>query len=154
VPLPEFWRDEAGEERRLFRKHVVRVSLIFVGLCAAVFFAFWWSGSAVHFGASRIGATTLATYVVSGRITDAKSGAPVPWVDVRDDPGGPAPHHRALGSLHGEFALHTIAEPHELVFAALGYKPARRKVGRVWYLWMPSGTEWIDIRLEPEARAE
>ena len=154
MPLPEFWRDEAGEERRLFRKQAVRVSLIFVGFCAAVCFAFWWSSSAVNFGASRIGATTAATYIVSGRVTDAKSGRPVPWVDVQDDPGGPAPHHRTLASLHGEFELHTVAEPHYLVFTALGYKPARHKVGRVWYLWMPSGAERIEVRLEPEGAVE
>jgi hypothetical protein len=154
VPLPEFWREEPTEERTLFLKQIVRLVLLFAGLSAGVFFAFWWSGSAIHFGASRLTESTRPTYMITGKVTDARTGAPIPWVSVQDDTSGQPPFQRTLGSLGGEFNLQTIAEPHFVLFSALGYKPERIKVGKAWYHWMPSGSEQLQVKLEQEARTE
>ncbi len=154
MPLPEFWREESAEERTLFLKQIVRLLLLFGGLSAGVFFAFWWSGSAIHFGASRLNETTTPTYTITGKVTDARTGAPVPWVSVQDDTSGQPPFHRTLASLTGEFELQTIAEPHYVVFSALGYKQERTKVGKAWYHWMPSGSEKLHVKLEQEVSLE
>jgi hypothetical protein len=154
VPLPEFWREEPGDERRIFWKQAVRWSLLFLVLCGGVFFAFWWSGSAIHFGASRMNETTAPTYKVSGRALDARTGAPIAWVSVRDDANGGPPFFETLGNVKGEFALNTIAEPHNVVFTALGYQPRRVRVGKSWYLWMPRGEELLEVRLTPERKRE
>ena len=152
VPLPEFWQEEPAESQKLYRKQAVRWGLLFVCLCAGVFFAFWWSGSAVHFGASRVTETTAPTFRLLGTAIDAKTGAAIPWVSVQDDPAGHPPLFQTLGDVNGSFELITIPEPHYVIFSALGYRSRRVKIGKIWYLWMPSGDERMQVRLEPEPR--
>lgn len=146
----EFWEEEPEEERRLFGKHALRLSLIFFGLCALVVFTFWWAGSAVRFSASRLDASTPPTYRVHGQVKDAQTGAPVPWAAVYDDPAGHPPHFATTAGRDGVYELMTLAEPHGVVFNALGYRAKRVKVGKVWYQWMPSGSERVDVLLERE----
>lgn len=150
MPGREFWEEEPEDEKRLFRKHALRLSLIFFAFCALVVFAFWWAGSAVKFVASRVTATTRPTYKVSGQVTDARTGAPIPWVNVYDDPSGHPPHFASTGGADGRYELMTIAEPHTIVFAALGYRPQKISVGKVWYRWLPFGAEIVNVRLEPD----
>jgi hypothetical protein len=154
VAPPEFWQQEPAEERKLYRRQIFRWSLLFLALCGGVFFAFWWSGSAIHFGASRVTETTAPTYKVTGKVVDARTGAPVPWPSAQDDPAGNPPMFQALGDVSGTFELHTIPEPHFVTVSALGYRAQQVKVGRIWYLWMPSGTELIEVKLEPDRRPE
>jgi hypothetical protein len=150
----EFWQVEPEDGRKAFAKQVLRWTVVFLALVGGVLFAFWWSGSAIQFGASRVTETTPATYSLVGVVLDSKTGAPIPWVNVRDDPSGRPPLHEALGGMDGTFRLDTIAEPHSVVFSALGYREKRVKIGRIWYIWMPSGQERVEIRLDPEPKKE
>ena len=75
---PEFCRQEAQERRAEMRRHTLRWSLLFAAIFAFVFFTFWWAGAAVHFGASRVETSTVATWRVSGTLRDARTGAPAP----------------------------------------------------------------------------
>jgi hypothetical protein len=56
-------------------------------------------------------------------------------------------------AVDGAYDLTTIAEPHEVVATALGYRAKRTRIGRGWYLWLPKGSEQADIALEPESPA-
>ncbi len=147
---PEFWRDEQRGNRGEMRRQTLRWGLLFAVVFAFVFFAFWWAGSAVHFSASRVETSTAATWRVSGAVRDARTGAPVAWARIRDDPAGRPPLFEATATLDGSYELLTVAEPHEVVATALGYRTQRVKVGRFWYLWMPKGSERVDIVLEPD----
>jgi hypothetical protein len=147
---PEFWRQEQIDERGEMRRQTLRWGLLFAAVFAFVFFAFWWAGSAVRFGASRVETTTAATWRVWGTVRDARSGAPIPWAKLRDDPSGRPPLFEATAALDGAFELFTIAEPHEISVSALGYRLKRVRVGRSWYIWMPRGAEKADITLEPD----
>lgn len=129
---------------------LIRWSLAFFLLFAGVFFAFWWSGSAIRFGASRVADTSQPTYQVSGVVRDSRTGQPIPWAAVEDDPGGQPPFFRADADQHGAFSLLTLAEPHRLRVSAFGYKPLSRQIGRHWFVWMPQGEERLDLQLTPE----
>lgn len=150
MPSPEFWREEELADRREMRRQFLRWGLLFGALLAFVFFAFWWSGRTVHFGASRVEMSTHATWRVRGTVRDARGGAPVAWAELQDDPAGRPPLHSAIANLHGAFELNTIAEPHDVLVSAFGYRPKKVRVGRNWYLWMPRGSEQLEIQLEPE----
>lgn len=150
MPVREFWEEEPEDERGIFRRHAARLSVIFLTLCALVAFAFWWSGSAVRFGASRLAGTTAATYRVVGIVTDATTGAPIPWATVQDDPSGRPPFFQTTSSVSGTFELWTVAEPHFLLISALGYQPKRVGIGRVWYLWLPTGEQQVNVALDRE----
>ena len=147
---PEFWRDEQQHERGEMSRQALRWSLLFFAVFAFVFLAFWWSSSAVHFGASRVQTTTAATWRLWGTVRDARTGAPVPWAQVRDNPAGRPPLTEATADVSGSFELMTVAEPHDVVVSALGYQARKVRVGRNWYLWMPRGSEQVDVTLEPE----
>jgi hypothetical protein len=149
-PPEEFWQEERRDERELIRRQLVRWAAIFAMLFAGVFFAFWWAGSAVQFGAARVEGSTGPTWRVYGEVRNAVSGAPVEWAQVEDDPGGRPPFHKTSADQNGAFELMTIAEPHNLRVTALGYKPATVHVGRVWYLWLPRGEERAVVALSPE----
>jgi hypothetical protein len=149
MPL-EFWEEESRDDRRLWLSQIPKWALVFAALFAFVFFAFWWAGSAIHFGASRVTASTEATWTVSGTVKSAVSGAAVPWAEVEDDPSGPPPLHKTTADPRGSFALTTISEPHWVSVHAPGFRPINIKVGRVWYLWMPRGQENLDVSLRPE----
>ncbi len=149
---PEFWREEAVAGRRELRRQAVRWGLVFALLVATLFFALWWSASAVHFGATRVEHTTPFQWKVSGTVRDAKTGAPVPWANVRDDPAGRPPLNSTMANHRGVFELLTVAEPHDVLVSALGYRTGRLRVGRPWYLWMPRGAEQVTVELEPEPK--
>lgn len=148
--MPEFWEEQAVEDQRDLRKQVVRWCFLFVLLIAFLGFAAWWASSAVHFGASRVERSTGPSYHVAGTVHDAASGAPVPWAEITDDPAGRPPLFHASADRLGAFELLTIAEPHNIVISALGYRAANLRVGRAWYLWMPKGSEAVVVKLTRE----
>ena len=145
--MAEFWEEQSVEDQRDLRKQAVRWAILFVLLIAFLGFATWWASSAVHFSSSRVDRTTSASYRVTGIVRDAATGAPVPWAEIADDPGGHPPLFHASADRLGAFELVTIAEPHIIVITAPAYHPANVRVGRAWYIWMPKGTEQIAIRL-------
>jgi hypothetical protein len=146
----EFWEEEARKEHTELRKHAVRLGLAFAGLCAGVIFAVWWASSALHFSSSRVTQSTPPTYKVSGTVREASSGAPVPWAEIADDPAGQPPLFHTTADRYGAFELLTIAEPHQIRVSAFGYKPKTLRVGKAWFRWMPSGSEQLDVTLQPE----
>lgn len=148
--MPEFWQEEAKDDRREMQKQVLRWGLLFVLLCCFAGFAIWWASSAVNFSASRVESTTGATYRVKGVVRDASTGAPVPWAEIGDAPSGHPPLFHTTADRLGEYDLLTIAEQHNILISALGYKPGSARVGKVWYSWMPKGTETLDIKLQKE----
>jgi hypothetical protein len=94
--------------------------------------------------------TAVGTYKVVGSVVDQATGRSVPWAHVGDDPSGKPPLYHTLGDKEGRFELLTIAEPHTLVITAVGYKQQMVRIGKPWYIWMPSGSETIKVRLETE----
>lgn len=146
---PEFWSEEDAEDRRELWRHAAGWVLSLALLLAGLVFALWWSASAVRFGSSRAEVTTPFEWKVSGAVRDAQSGAPVPWAKVEDDPAGHPPLASATADHRGVFELPTIAEPHDVIVSAMGYRAKRFRVGRPWYLWMPRGAEQVAIDLEP-----
>lgn len=145
----EFWEEEGIACRRDMRRYAVRWALIFAALIGGVFFAMWWSSSAVHFSSSRVQQTTGPTYRVTGIVQDS-AGKAAAWAEISDDLSGRPPFFHTTADRFGAFELLTIAEPHKIQVSALGYKPATAQVGRAWYLWMPKGAEKIEIVLRTE----
>ena len=137
----EFWQEEARSAQREVRQQLVRYSILFVALCAGVFFALWWAGQTIHFTAARVDSTVKPTWRVFGVVTDAATGEPVPFARVADDPEGPGPHFSSQADHLGHYELLTLAEPHRVLVSALGYHDAAIRIGRAWYSWMPSGDE-------------
>jgi hypothetical protein len=149
-PPASFLSEEISAERREARGQLVRLSIGFALLFCAVFFAFWWSGSAVRFGASRVADTTIPTYEVSGTVQNSRNGEPVPWAVIQDDPAGRPPFFRTDAGQQGAYTLLTLAEPHRVIVTANGYKTLTISVGRQWFLWLPRGKEQRDLQLTPE----
>ena len=150
APASTFLAEETADERREFRRHAIKWTLAFLLLFAGVFFAFWWSGSAVRFGASRVTQETAMTYKVSGTVLDAQTRQPVPWAEIRDDSSGRPPFGHATADRSGVYELLTVAEPHRILVTANGYRSKELQVGRQWFVWMPRGTEQRDIQLLPQ----
>lgn len=148
--MAEFWEEQSADDQRDLRKQVVRWSVLFALLVSGIFFATWWAGSAVHFGASRVEQTTGPTYRVTGVVRDSSTGQPIPWAELADDPAGRPPLFHATADRLGRYELVTIAEPHNLQVTALGYRSATARVGKAWYVWFPRGSEKLDIRLQKE----
>lgn len=148
--MPEFWEEQSADDQRDLRKQIVRWAILFALLIAGVVFAFWWAGSAVHFSASRVEQTTGPTYRVTGIVRDAATGQPVPWAEITDDPAGRPPFFHASADRFGAYELLTIAELHNVRVSALGYRPATFPVGKAWYVWLPRGSEKLDIKLQKE----
>ena len=146
----EFWDEEASADRRDMRKQAVRWSVVFASLIAAALFAVWWATSALYFSASRVTESTKPTYRVYGQVRDARSGAPIPWTEVADQPFGQPPLFRTSADASGAFELLTLAEPHEVRISALGYRTKVARVGKDWFRWMPWGSERLDVTLQPE----
>ena len=145
-----FEEEESADLRKQFVRSGIRLALIFAVLVACVYFAFWWSGSAIRFGAARAADRSIPTWQVSGTVRDASTRAGVAWARVEDDPRGNPPFFRADSDQNGAFLLHTLAEPHQIRVVAPGYRPSVVEVGRVWFLWMPRGREKRDVLLVPE----
>ena len=144
--LEEVTQDERFEARRL----MVRMTVGFAALFGMVFLAFWWSGSAIRFGAARVTASNAPTYRVWGTVRDAQSGRPIPWATVEDDPSGDPPIFRSDADATGVYELLTLAAPHQVRISAVGYRVLALRVGRPWFVWWPRGDERHDIRLSPE----
>jgi hypothetical protein len=49
-----FDEEAAADRRRHFLQQAIRLAMAFGLLFAVVWTAFWWSGSAIQFGASRV----------------------------------------------------------------------------------------------------
>lgn len=154
--LPEEFRPASFEEeetadlRRAFVRQAIRLSLAFALLIAFVFFALSWSGAAVRFGASRVGDRGTPAWTVNGTVRNAVTHEPVPWARIEDDPAGQPPFFRADADRWGNFELLTLSETHRMIVSAPGYRPNKVRVGRVWFLWIPRGSERQDVVLSPE----
>ena len=135
--------------RSLFLRTAVRMTAAFALLFGGVFFAFWWSGSAIRFGAARAADRATPTWRVTGIVRNSLTGEPVPWALVEDDPGGRPPFFRCDADQAGAYELLTFAEPHRLRVSSPGYQPSTVEVGRAWFLWMPSGGEKKGMELTP-----
>jgi hypothetical protein len=115
-----------------------------------VFFAFWWSGSAIRFGAERVTASNTPTYRIWGTVLDAQTRKPIPWAAVEDDPAGNPPYFRTDADQNGAYSLLTLAEPHVVRISANGYRTAILNIGRAWFIWWPRGEERHEVKLRPE----
>ena len=149
-PQRSFLQEEIDDERSESRLLLIRWVAAFVLLFSFVFLAFWWSGSAIRFGAARVTASNAATYRVWGTVRDAHTGKPVPWAAVEDDPGGDAPLFRADADAEGAYSLLTLAEAHRIRISAVGYRAVEVRIGKPWFVWWPRGSEQHDVRLSPE----
>ena len=145
-----FLEEETANERSEARRQLLRWSLSFTLLFCGVFLAFWWSGSAVRFGAARVADRSVATYRISGIIRNAITRDPVAWASIDDDPSGRPPFYHADADQDGAYQILTLAEPHQLRIRAAGFKPLVVSVGRQWFLWWPRGAEQRDLDLFPE----
>src|SRR5437868_4366529 len=91
---PQDESEEAVEMRALFTRTALRMTAAFALLFGGVFFAFWWSGSAIRFGAARTAEQATPTWHVSGTVRNSLTAEPVPWAVVEDDPSGRPPFFR------------------------------------------------------------
>lgn len=149
-PPVRFDEEESADLRRYFVRQTIRLAVVFGLLFGVVFFAFWWSGSAIRFSASRVAERAEATWRVAGTVRDGVTHAPVPWAAVADDPEGHPPFFHTDADRSGWFELLTLPEPHRIRVTAAGYKMATVRVGRAWFLWLPRGRESRDVNLDPE----
>jgi hypothetical protein len=129
---------------------MIRMSVGFAALFGFVFLAFWWSGSAIRFGAARVTASNPPTYRVWGVVRDAQYGRAIPWAVVEDDSAGDPPLFRCDADAAGVYELLTLAAPHQVRISAVGYHPLSLRVGRPWFVWWPRGDEHHDVLLAPE----
>jgi hypothetical protein len=127
----------------------LRSAFVFALLFGCVCFVFWWAGSAVRFSAARAAARATATWRVSGKVRDAVTHEPIPWALVEDDPAGQPPFFHADADDRGVFELLTLAEPHRIRGSAPGYSTLSLDMGRVWFIWLPRGSEKKNIELLP-----
>ena len=150
-PRDEFALESGDPELRdIFVRSGLRVAAAFAIIFGMVFFAFWWSGAAVGFGASRAAGTAQPTWTVTGTVRNSVTREPIPWATVEDDPGGRPPFYRVDAGYSGAFELVTLPEPHRLRVSSPGYQISTVFVGRDWFLWMPKGGEKKDIYLLPQ----
>ena len=149
-PPASFLQEEIAAERFEARRLAVRWAIGFALLFGGVFLAFWWSGAAVRFSAARVTAANAPSYRVFGTVRDARSGQPIAWAVVEDDPAGAAPLFRTDADQNGSYSLLTIAEPHRLRISAVGHRPLELRVGKPWFVWWPRGEEQREPRLDPE----
>jgi hypothetical protein len=149
-PPLSFDEEESADLRRHFLREAIRLALVFGLLFAVVFFAFWWSGSALRFGASRVAERAETTWRISGTVRDGVTRKPVPWANIADDPGGRPPFFHTDADQSGAFELLTLPESHQIRVSAPGYKTVTTRVGRAWFLWLPRGWEKREIEMFPE----
>jgi len=148
-PQQSFLQEEIQQERSEARRLMVRMAAGFIALFLFVFFAFWWSGSAIRFSAARMTAGNPPTYRLWGTVRDAESGRPIPWAAVADEPSGDPPF-RTDADAAGVYSFLTLAAPHQVRFSAVGYRSFVVRVGKPWFVWLPRGEERHDVRLVPE----
>lgn len=144
----------ADEERTIERseshRRIVTWGLAFVLLFAFVFLAFWWSGSAVRYGAGRVNSAMGATYRVSGIILDRSTHRPIPWAQVQTDFAAGQQFFSTTADQNGSFSLMTLPERQQLQVSANGYRTGLVAAGRQWFAWLPRGSEQRSIELSPE----
>jgi hypothetical protein len=149
-PQQTFLQEEILDERSEARGLFVRTTVGFALLFAFVFLAFWWSGSAIRFGAARVTASNAPTYRIWGTVRDAQSGRSIPWATIEDEPSGNPPFFRSDADADGTYSLLTLAEPHQVRISAVGYRAVVVRIGKPWFVWWPRGDERHDIGLPPE----
>jgi hypothetical protein len=132
------------------RRHLVIYAACFGVLFAGVLFVFWWSRTAVDFSAARVTGSNAPTYRVTGVVSDAHTGKPIPWARIQDDPGGMPPLFEADGGIDGAYSLLTLPLVHNVIFSAQGYRPRALEVGRSWYQWWPRGEQQLNVQLVPD----
>ena len=125
-------------------------AVAFLALFGFVFLAFWWSGSAIRYGAGRVTDSVGASYQVAGSVADKKTGKPVPWAEVQTDFASGPQFYSTTADRNGEYALLTLPERHRLIVRANGYHAASITVGRQWFAWLPHGSERRNVELTPE----
>ena len=145
-----FDEEETADLRRAFLRQAIRLTLAFALLIFFVFLALSWSGAAVRFGASRVADRGTPRWTIAGTVRNAATQEPIAWAKIDDDPAGQPPFFHADADQSGGFELLTLSEPHRVIVSAPGYRPHKLRVGRVWFLWMPSGRERQDVTLLPE----
>jgi hypothetical protein len=146
----EFWQEEEKAARSELRRQVVRWLVMFVVVAAGIMFTVWWASSTVRFSAERAEGRGEAAWRLFGVVTDAETGAPVPFARIGDDPAGQPPLFHSMADHMGHYELRTVAGKHYVLVTALGYRPVRMEVGRAWYAWMPSGEDRLDVRMTRE----
>src|SRR6516165_6495030 len=107
------WADSApaGEDpelREIFVRSGLRVAAAFAVIFGLVYFAFWWSGSAVGFGANRAAGQSQPTWKVLGFVRSATTREAVPWAVIEDDPSGRPPFFHADATYSGSYELVTL----------------------------------------------
>lgn len=145
-----FSDDMREEEGRFNRRQLVIWSIAFFACCAFITGALWWAGSAFRYGAERVQNKTIASYEVSGTVTDAVTKKSIPWATVATDFQFGGKYFEATAEADGKYTLLTLAEPHRLIFRANGYREASVNVGKQWFSWLPKGAEHRDIALSPQ----
>jgi hypothetical protein len=138
------------ELREIFVRTGIRVAAAFAVIFGMVYFAFWWSGAAIGFGANRAAGQVAPTWHVVGTVCNSVTREPIPWATIEDDPNGQPPFFRADAGYRGSFDLLTLAEQHRLRVSAPGYRSGSVQIGRVWFMWFPKGSERRDVFLQPE----
>lgn len=145
----EFWEEEADETRKDLRRATVRLVLIFVGILFGLGFVLWRSHAAIEFASSRIQGQTEARYHVKGIVKNARTGVAIPWPSLHDELDGKV-LFQGSGKADGTFELSTVSSVHGLGVTAFGYRGAVVQVGRPWFTWLPTGSEYVEVRLTPE----
>ncbi|NIM10600.1 MAG: hypothetical protein GTO45_01290 [Candidatus Aminicenantes bacterium] len=64
--------------------------------------------------------------LITGIVTDAKTGQPIVGATVSDDEYGPKPYRSAITDSSGKYSYFTWMEEHTIVAQAVGYKPQRK----------------------------
>ncbi len=136
-----FLDEERHEDRLVLHRMVMRWILAFGVIFAFAAMAFWWSGSAVNYSAARVQNRTKPTYQINGIVTDAQTHRPVPWAEISTDFQFGGAFFSTNTDQNGQYALTTLAEPHDLVVKANGYQSGRIHVGKQWFSWTPHGSE-------------
>ncbi|MBI4904430.1 MAG: hypothetical protein HY820_12385 [Acidobacteria bacterium] len=145
----EFWEEEQEETRRDVHNATLKLVAIFAAILLALGFMLWRSQEAIGFAASHISGQADSRYIVTGKVKSAKTGQPVPWPALHDEYDGKT-YSDTTGKHDGTFVLSTIATAHHLRVSAFGYKPATVRIGKPWFTWLPSGSEKLEIVLQPE----
>jgi hypothetical protein len=138
-----------SSERRVFERLLVRCAIVFGVLLGGLSVLFWMLAQGIQRGTAQMQNPGASTYAVKGTVRDARTGRPVPWVEVADDAASHVSPQRATGDLHGSFLLQTRADPHPIRVTALGYRPRTVWVGSRWFFWASRG-EQVEVKLEPE----
>jgi hypothetical protein len=141
---------ESNEKLAEVRRNLVMYGVCFFLLFGGVLFVFWWSRTAVDFSAGQVSASNSPTYRVRGVVRNARSGQPIAWANIEDDPDGSPPLFRADAGADGAYALLTVPLVHHMVISAQGYRPRTVEVGRSWFEWWPRGEQHVDVTLQPE----